>query len=731
MKISIRYLVLTALVVFVAGCAAPAERFKVPEPIKPPRAPVVSDGDDALFSGGSGNAPGQLRRSETPTPPTGGPAIAGLDYSGSSPELDGEPISANLESLPLPAFINEAFGNLLGLNFQIDPALERKRDLVTLRTPQAQAPNDFYRLLVQVLAAYGVAVQWRDGLVRVYPSTTSASSEPPLVLSGRALPDVPVSHRPIFQLIELNAVRIADVTQWLRNAFKLDGLEIVDDANRNAVILYGKPDLVAQAADAIRVLDRPYLRGRVSTRLEPAFVGADELARQLIDVLNAEGYAAVLHPRQSNIQAATIVALPLPSANTVLLFAGSSDLLDHAVAWAGAIDRPNPVAGGDSLFYYRVRNTRAAELASTLNGVRGGGLARGPVRSARSSIDINAPAAPPPSAPAQGSAGTADGESGAGLGRGRLLVDEPRNALIFEGAASEWERMLTLIRQMDRAARQVMIEVTIAEVTLDEGEQFGIAWLAKNNIDRLGGTLTSGRFGGGQVDDGDSPSSPSGLTYLLDVAGQTRVELNALANDNRVSVLSNPKLMVKSGEEASIDVSTEIPTIASSTASSQQTDGTSNILQSVEYRRTGIILNVRPVVYSDDRIDLEIRQEVSEALPVASGAAIQSPSIFARSVSTSLSLRDGSSILIGGMMQQSETDSDSGVPWLKDIPVLGNLFKTSGTNKSKTELIVMIVPYIIETDAQAEEVTRAITRRLQSLELPADWGGADSDSERP
>lgn len=701
-----RKLLLAASLAGLAACAAP-RKVQVPEPSRPQRTQPATPAEQTLIGGRAGTAPTELRQTATPVPPAAGRAVSGLEAAGSEPELEGEPVAANIESMPLPAFVNEALGNLLGLNFQLDPALQNKPDLVTLRTAQPQTPREFYRLVRQVLRVYGVSLRYEGELVQVYPSPSGRGDEPPLVLSGRTLPDVPISHRPIFQLVELQSVRIVDVNQWLRTAFKLEGLDIQDDPNRNAVVLYGKPDLVAQAVAAIRVLDRPFMRGRVSIRLEPAFVSAEDLAKQLVDVLVAEGYGALVHTRQGTIQGSTIVALPIPSANTLLIFAADQALLDHAVEWARTIDRPNPVAGGESLFYYLVQNTRAEDISHTLSGVREGGYDRGPVRQARASGDINAPPSAEPAAPAQQAAATG------ALGAGRLLVDEPRNALIFQGPAAEWERMLPLVKQMDRAARQVMIEVTIAEVTLDASEEFGVAWLAKHGFDRFRGTITSGTLGGAAT--GGAP----GLNYLLDVAGETRVTLRALADDNRVSVLSNPKLMVKSGEEASIDVSTEIPTIGSTTAATQQTEGTSNILQSVEYRRTGIILNVRPIVYSDNRIDLEIRQEVSEALPVASDAAIQSPAIFSRAVSTSLSLRDGSSILIGGMMSQSDTVGDSGIPWLKDIPLLGNLFKTSSKQKAKTELVVMIVPYIIETDQQALEVTRAVTSRLENLQLTA------------
>ena len=707
--------VLTCLILGLAACATSVERVQVPEPSRPARSDRDGPADRALIEGGTSTAPTELRQTPTPTLPVSGRAVSGLEVTGREPALEGEPISVGLESVPLPTFVNEVFGNLLGLNFQIDPELERKRDLVTLRVSEPQRPLDFYRLAVQVLRTYGLSVRYEEDLVRVYVSPTGRSDEPPLVLSGRTLPDVPISHRPVFQLVELHSVRIADVNQWLRAAFKMEGLDIQDDPNRNAVVLYGKPDLVAQAVAAIRVLDRPFMRGRVSARLEPAFVSAEELAKQLVDVLVAEGYGALVHPRQGTIQGSTIVVLPIPSANTLLIFAADGTLLDHAVEWARTIDRPNPVASGESLFYYLVQNTRAAEIERTLSGVRAADHDRGPVRATRSSVDINAPGAP---REAEAAAAAAPG-----LGTGRVLVDEPRNALIFQGLAAEWERLLPLVRQMDRAARQVMIEVTIAEVTLDASEEFGVAWLAKHGFGRFSGRITSGQIAA-------APFGSSGLNYLLDVAGETRLALNALASQNRVSVLSNPKLMVKSGEEASIDVSTEIPVLSSTTASEQQTDGTSNILQSVEYRRTGIILNVRPVVYSDNPVDLEIRQEASNTLGILPGTEIPSPSFFNRSVSTSLTLRDGSSILIGGMMQEQRSVGDSGIPWLKNIPLLGHLFKTSNQDKTKTELVVMIVPYIIESDSQALEVTRAVTDRLQTLQMPAPEA-AQEEAEEP
>ncbi len=701
------------VVLLLGGCARPV-KVELPQPLSRDQRAQADEGDRALVAPNEQRLE-SLRRTGTPTS-NYEPAVAGTGSAFGVPPVRGEPLSANIEGMPVPAFINEFFGTILGVGFQLDPAVAKMSDLVTLRTPGPLPPSDFYQLAVRVLRTYGVEARYEGDRVRFLLAGRGDAFEPPLVLSGRAAPEVPISHRPIFQLVELSSVRNADVTNWLKLAFRTDGLEIQDDLNRNAVVLFGRPEIVRQAAAAIRVLDRPFMRGRVSTRIEPAFVSAEELAAKLVDVLRAEGYAAAVHGGGTMPTASSILVMPMGAANTVLVFAGEANVLEHVVQWARTIDTPNPVGGDQSLFYYTVRNTSAQDVVSTLNGVRGtsrSGIqpARNSVSSAQANARSGADLVSGQQPVAAQTPASTEVPSEAGVSSGRLILDAPRNAIIYRGDAQDWARLLPLIRQMDRAARQVMIEVTIAEVSLDKDEQFGVSWLSKVGPSGYDGTITSGTLG--------ATEAFSGLTYLLDVAGQTRARLRAFAEDSRVTVLSSPRLMVKSGEQASIDVGTEIPTLSSQSASNQQTDGNTNILQSIQYRKTGIILDIKPIVYSDDRIDLEIRQEVSEALPLGANSAVQSPSIFNRAVSSNLSLRDGSSILIGGLMSNRSTVSNDGVPYLKDVPLLGSLFRSTSRNNTRTELVLMIVPYIVESDGQAVELTRSLGERLQFLDLPS------------
>ncbi|MFO1453552.1 MAG: type II secretion system protein GspD [Lysobacterales bacterium] len=694
----------TGIALLTGACTTP--RLVLPEPL--PTATRTQQEAAALLGQNAASPPRQaLSVGETPAIPESGAASVSGVQGEPMPPLKGGAVNVNIEGMPVPAFINEFFGQILGAGFQMDVQVSKMNDLVTLRTAGPQSPKEFYRLAVQVLRNYGVATDFSSGTVFFSRARDGAGIVPPLVVSGRALPAVPISHRPVFQLVELQSVRVNDVISLLNVAFKSsEALSIQPDNSRNAVLLMGRPELVRQALDAIKVFDQPYMRGRASARLEPAFVSADELSKRLVDVLSAEGYGASVYASGGGGSAAILV-LPVSAANTVLVFSSDRKILQHAIDWARSIDKPNPTAGTDGLFYYMVKNTRASELVKTITGIRGNSSnGKGSDRDAIDGSKVGQIAAPAAAATSTASGSTSGGD----LSGGKLTLDEPRNAVIFQGSATDWGRLLPLIQQMDKAPRQVMIEVTVAEVTLTDDQQFGVSWLAHNaDLGKFNGNISSGKLA--------AATGGSGLSYLLDIGGETRATLTALASKNRITVLSTPRLMVKSGEDASIDVGTEVPTISAQATSGIQTGGNTGIIQSIQYRKTGILLNIKPVVYSDDRVDIELRQEVSEALPVGSDSSVNSPAIFNRSVSTSLNLRDGSAILIGGLMSQRRTTGDSGVPFLKDVPILGNLFKSQTHGTNRTEMVLMIVPYILESDDQTAELTRSLSQRFELLDL--------------
>jgi len=615
-------------------------------------------------------------------------------------QLDGEPINLAVNNLPLPVFINRVFGEKLELSYSLSPALSDQTDLVTLRLTESLAPADLFRTARSVLADYGVAITQREGVWHFSLSEDVSTEGTPLLVTGEALPDVPVSHRPVFQVIELSVVRNNQVRALVQSLFKGQKLQVSEDAMRNAIMLKGPADQVADAANAVEFFDQPLLKGRNSLLLRPVYRDIDPLSTALEEVLSAQGYALGTPGGSSG----SIILLPMPEMEVIVAFANDRQTLNQVQRWAEQLDRSYQQNIDSGMFLYEVQNTSAANLANLVSQLYGG---ESPTtgQSAGGNTDNER---------RQGSNTDAtNGNSRSGrtghsteVAEGRLVVDEQRNVLIFRGSGRTWIELRDIIQKLDKQVPSVLMEVLLAEVTLNDRQGFGVEWFAKNGIDDLDGTLsTLGGLGIGG----------NGFTYTLNKAGQTRAVLNAFYDSNQAVIRSSPKIMVKSGETARIEVGNEIPILTSTREGEFQTGGSTDVLQQFQFRQTGVNLSVQPVVQASGLVDIVINQTLSETQDSGSGANFL-PTILNRSVETSLTLRDGGSVVLGGLISETSSEGQQGVPLLGRIPVLGRLFRTEADNTSTTELLVMVVPYVIRDNAQAERVSEQLRQRVQGLE---------------
>ena len=172
--------------------------------------------------------------------------------------------------------------------------------------------------------------------------------------------------------------------------------------------------------------------------------------------------------------------------------------------------------------------------------------------------------------------------------------------------------------------------------------------------------------------------------------------------------------MVKSGQTATIDVGNEIPVITSNSQSLQDAD--SPVIQSIQYRSTGVIMSVKPTVHSSGYVDIEVKQSLSEAQQ-NSTSSIDSPVIFKRELETTVTLKDGASVLLGGLISQTTSEGKNGVSGLAKIPLFGKLFRTESDFLNRTELMVMVIPYILETADEAAEITGTAVDKMELLRL--------------
>jgi general secretion pathway protein D len=485
---------------------------------------------------------------------------------------------------------------------------------------------------------------------------------------------------------------------------KARGLALAVDARSNSVVITGGARDVAEAAALLRELDQSRFAGVGVVRFQPIYWSAETLAKSLEDTLKGEGYSVSGSPQRPR----SILVLAFTGSNQVLMFAKDPALLARAQEWVGNLDRPQAIGNRPATFIYQAENTDAeglADLVETPSGAGGQGRRQDPTGLAGT---------PPAGAAAANTIGAADttgtiaamggslsaaGHAGTFL-NGRMIVDQPGNRILFTGLASEFTELRKLLVALDTPQRQVLVEVTIAEVTLTDQTNLGLEWFFTHSMSN--GAILSG---GTQTSGGQSGLGLGSTGLTLNYKGMNlQAAFNAFASNNKVNILSRPRLVARSGAEANIQVGTDVPIITSQTNAAIQTSGSTNILQSITYRQTGTILHIKPLIYGDDRVDLIIDQEVSsqEANP---NTAIGSPLILDRNITTQLSLADGATAVLGGLMDDDYSKGNNGVPILKDIPVLGSAFRTDTISGNKTELVMLVTPYILHEEDDVNRLT--------------------------
>jgi len=263
---------------------------------------------------------------------------------------------------------------------------------------------------------------------------------------------------------------------------------------------------------------------------------------------------------------------------------------------------------------------------------------------------------------------------------------------------------LTLLDRLDQVPLQVLIEATIAEVTLNDRLRFGLQV-----------ALRSGNFGIAINPEprGAADSVLPGLFGQIALGGDSRVVLDALSGITNVNVVSSPQLMVLSNQTAVLQVGDQVPIATQSATSLDVTNG--RVVNSIQLRDTGVILRVTPRVNSSGLIGMDIEQEVSDVVPTDT-SRIESPTIRQRRVRSTVAVQSGETVALGGLIRSTVDQTRSFIPGLRDIPILGALLGSTEANDGRTELLVLITPRIVRNSEEARALTAELRSRLRGLD---------------
>jgi general secretion pathway protein D len=369
------------------------------------------------------------------------------------------------------------------------------------------------------------------------------------------------------------------------------------------------------------------------------------------------------------------------------------------------------VASTPRLFVYPLRHAQADALAQTLTSLFGigssspaaesGGGARAlseDLRSTRIPMGSAGEAAARPNEPAQFAMArpVSDGATAGLLGRVQIVPDARTNALLIRAAPADYETMKGAIQQLDARPLQVMIEVLIAEVRRDKQDAPGITASLPSQALGLGAATIAGSLTGGGA--GDL------ALQIFNLGGvKADVALRSLASSSNVTILSRPVVLAQNNQEARIMVGSERPFVQ--LFRSLPTDAAVRD-QVVQYRDVGTQLTIRPTINPDNYVTMSVLQEVSNATAETQFGA---PIISTREAKTQLMVRNNQTVVIGGLIDHQRETSSSGIPVLKDIPLLGALFRSSAQQRTNvTEMFIFITPHVVKTDQDLDHISQEL-----------------------
>lgn len=624
------------------------------------------------------------------------------------PEAEGE-IIFNFDDADLYEVI-KTMAELLEINYIVDPGIQGK---VTIHTARKLKKTDLFPVFSQVLAINGLTTTKEGGLYRIVPMK-DAPRMPMETVYTLGQKDVPPMNRVIIQIIPLKYISTQEMTKLL-TPFLSSGGTIVASVPTNTLVVVDKGANILKMLQLMGTFDVNLL-DRVYYRFFPLeYLGAEEVA----------GIVKEFTASYAGSSGEMVKFIALERLNTLLAVSTTPEVFDKIEELVHQLDIVDETVAA-RIFIYFVKNGGANELATLLNDVltgketkkqekkKAGGASEvpgNPFSKAKMAEKKAEKKAEKAGQPTQKSVvgKTTSGKPGEGsstlMGEVTITPDEIRNALIIESIPADYKIIQGILKKLDIMPRQVLIQATIAEITLDSSTKFGVEYALGQGAGALGAGFMA-TVGSG------------GLKYSIGVTNKWYAELNALATKGRLNVISSPHVLASDNQEAKIDVSREIPLASGQTNVSA---GSTISETTIEYRDTGVILSVTPHINERGLVTMDISEEVSNyegnlAVGRQVGDAKSEYPVFSkRVVKTTLTVGHGQTIAIGGLIRDREKKETRGLPCLIDVPVIKYLTGSWEKQTEKIELIVLITPRVVDDMDDVEAMTNEFKQKVQSV----------------
>lgn len=587
----------------------------------------------------------------------------------SPPPAPGEPkLDIMFDQAPVAAVVQNLLVDVAGASVVIDPTVSGE---ITIRSHGQLTAAELPGFLKRTLKPLGLDLidQGRNAYV-LQPASKAI---------GAGGPRPGIDMRGGLVLMGLEHVAAAEMARLLK-PLERNGASVQADSAREVLIITGPPGDVQVLVSTAQTLDVDWLQGMsygiVTLEYADPDVTIDELKR--------------LFGGERGPIGTMVEFLPLRSRRAILILAKRPERLNQARNWIEQLDRPMSSMAGMQVLPLRYAD--ASELAETVRKLIGD------TSSGSGHVEAQTSAGPaggyePPAPPSSDSPGRT----------AQIAADPTHNALLVRADPAMLADIRAMAQALDTPVPQVVIEATIAEVTLNNNLRFGVQWSFTTSGDVSGALSES------------STGAPVAIFPGVSIGYSDKwvqATLNTLATKTNVEVISKPVIVTLNNRTANLQIGDQVPIITQSAANVTTADPA--IVNTVQYRDTGILLKVTPRIGAGDMITLEVAQEASQVSPNKT-SGIDSPTIQQRRFSSTVSVASGQMVALGGLISASRTRTKAGVPYLRDIPGLGELAGRRDDTVQRTELLVFLRPRIVRTPEDATLVRDDLDQRLQRL----------------
>lgn len=633
-------------------------------------------------------------------------------------------VTLNFEEADIRDVLAFVLRDVLHRNYVVDPDVTGN---ITLGVSQPITRDALLPLLEAVLNSRGATMIQADGLIRVSLLREGGKLRATPPVAGRGTAAIAGQELQAFSLRYASASEIAK----LLDPVLAQGRVLMADDARRLLLVQANQGELDMVRDTLAIFDVDQLANTSVAMVLLRDASASELVPELNNLFGAA---------RKETEISVIRFVPVERLNAVIILAREPRYMEEARAWISRLDR---VRRGNEprLYVYHVQHGRAAEVARTLQDAFSRSEAPAPSSAAARPAPVpdfplggaSAPSyVPPPSGtvppavPATGSgvvsqlaapietptdiaprttAAVPGTPPSVNAGGPTIRADEANNSLLIRATPREYTQVLEVLEQIDIPPLQVLVEATIAEVTLNDELRYGVQYF-----------LNSGRanflFTRNNTAPPIAPQQPGFAFSLFNNLGQARVVIDALSQITQTNVISTPRLLVVDNQTARLQVGAVVP-IVTQTAVGTVTN-TPLQVNSVQYRDTGVVVEVTPHVNASGFVTIDIVQSVSDVATTTT-SNIDSPTFNERRIRTTAGVQSGSTILLGGLISEDSTHTNQGLPVLGDLPVVGGLFGTRDFSSDRTELIVLLTPRVVRNQQEATDLTNEIRRKFQAV----------------